>query len=714
VTTAYTATEDVANGNGHKVGPYKLGAIRYRDAGWAGILRMGPGKKFPPPAGYTGHGAPDPDTDQIETWYLEGGDGNLSLRLPPDVMGIDVDQYADKIGGETLAALEARWGELPPTWVSTSRDDGVSGIRLFRIPEGLKWPGVAGKDIEIIQAGHRYAMVWPSVHPEGRKYRWFDPDGDVSHKVPRPDQLPKLPDSWVQHLTGGELDDGTNAMRVDVSYADVSGILTEGEPCQATVKAMAKYDSLLQHSAHHDAMRDTVMAVVRLAHQTHQGTRVAIESLRTRFMSDTAKPGRGAGSEFQRFLLGGVSKVLARPTPDADKRCCGQRVDLPTFDIGELPSYTATDDGNALRLIAEHGARLRRVADMKRWHAWDGNRWALDHDDRATREAARDLARQLPGYDTATKTFKRNSMSATGISGAVRVAETDPRVSIRANELDAHPELLNTPSGVINLRTGEITEHDPRLLLTRITSHGANLEAPHPRWDGFLAETFDDPTLIGYMQRLAGLALLGNVREHILPFLHGVGANGKGVFTLVLQGLLGDADSGGYAVSAPDGFLMAGRDGVHPTEIARLRGARLVVCSEQTSGKRFDESKVKRLTGGDLLTGRFMRGDFFDFTPSHLVWVLSNHLPAVREGGPSFWRRVRLIPFVHVVPDDQQVADLHEQLLADEGPAILGWAVRGATEVLAGGLADPAAVIAATRDYEISEDTLHRSSATNA
>jgi putative DNA primase/helicase len=151
---------------------------------------------------------------------------------------------------------------------------------------------------------------------------------------------------------------------------------------------------------------------------------------------------------------------------------------------------------------------------------------------------------------------------------------------------------------------------------------------------------------------------------------------------------------------------MSGRESKHETEIARLRGARLVVCAEQTSGKRFDESKVKRLTGGDLLTGRFMRGDFFDFPPSHLLWVLSNHLPAVREGGPSFWRRVRLIPFRHVVPENRRVPDLHEQLLADEGPAILGWAVRGAGEVLADGLQDPAGVMQATHEYEVSEDTL--------
>jgi putative DNA primase/helicase len=371
---------------------------------------------------------------------------------------------------------------------------------------------------------------------------------------------------------------------------------------------------------------------------------------------------------------------------------------------------TASDDGNALRLIAEHGDRFRRVADMRRWFVWDGQRWALDHEDRDVRETARQLARRLPKDTAAERSFKRNSMSATGISGAVRVAETDPAVSIRAAELDAHPELINTPTGVVDLRTGKITTHDPSLLLTRITAHAVDMAAPHPRWDAFLAETFgaDDTgrELAAYLQRLAGLALLGSVREHVLPFLYGVGANGKGVITLVLQGILGDADAGGYAVSAPDGFLMAGRDGKHETEIARLRGARLVVCAEQTSGKRFDESKVKRLTGGDLLTGRFMRGDFFDFAPSHLVWVLSNALPAVREGGPAFWRRVRLIPFRHVVPEDRWVLDLHEQLLAAEGAAILGWAVLGAVAVLAGGLADPAAVVDATREYEISEDTL--------
>lgn len=366
-----------------------------------------------------------------------------------------------------------------------------------------------------------------------------------------------------------------------------------------------------------------------------------------------------------------------------------------------------TDDANALRLVDEHGATIRRVADMGTWWSWEGTAWTKDHDAAHVRESARRLARTLPENDEKAKAFKRNSLSSAGISGAVRVAESDPRISVRAADLDAHPLLLNTLSGVVDLRTGDVTPHDPALLLTRTAPARVDVDAPHPRWTAFLTETFDgDDELIGYVQRLVGLALVGEVREHVLPFLFGTGANGKSVLLLVLQGLLGSADHGGYAVAAPDGFLMAGRDNAHPTEIARLRGARLLVCSEQTSGRRFDEAKVKRLTGGDVLTGRFMRGDFFDFTPSHLTVIASNHLPQVREGGPSFWRRVRLIPFQHVVPEGRRDPDLAGRILDLEGPAVLGWAVRGAMTVIAHGLADPDRVRAATEDYRISEDSL--------
>jgi putative DNA primase/helicase len=158
---------------------------------------------------------------------------------------------------------------------------------------------------------------------------------------------------------------------------------------------------------------------------------------------------------------------------------------------------------------------------------------------RAVRPAARDLARQWPEAAKEDAAFRANSLSATGISSCVRVAETDKRISILAAELDAYPELMNTLSGVVDLRTGEIRPHDPKLLLTRITACPADINAPHPRWDAFLAETFNgNREMIAYLQRLAGLALLGKTPEHVFPFFWGKGANGKTVIANVLQGLM--------------------------------------------------------------------------------------------------------------------------------------------------------------------------------
>jgi putative DNA primase/helicase len=390
---------------------------------------------------------------------------------------------------------------------------------------------------------------------------------------------------------------------------------------------------------------------------------------------------------------------MATPSRERDK------YDDMADDLVSVAEWT--DTGNAARLAQAHGHRLLRVSDMRKWLHWDGTRWALDHDNREAREAAKVEALKLPEGSKEADKFKKASLSRTGINAAVAVAETMPDIRCRAEELDRYPELLNTPSGIVNLRTGNVMPHDPKFKLTRITRYGVNIGAPTPMFDAFMAETFDnDDEMIGFIQRLCGLMLLGKVTEHILPFWFGSGANGKGCLALICQGILGDADAGGYAVSAPTGFLMSGRENAHPTEIARMRGARLVVCSEQTSGRKFDEAKVKLYTGGDKLTGRFMNGDFFDFDPSHLLLVLSNYLPEVKEGGESFWRRTRVIEFEHEVPLHKRVDELDRKILEADGSGIHGWMVNGAVEVLKNGLRCPQKVLDATKDYRDSEDAL--------
>lgn len=184
--------------------PYALVARDYLAAGWA-PLPLPAGKKFPPPPGYTGAGGRWPTAERVTAWRKDPRSGNVGLRMPDGVVGADVDIYEEKRGDETLAALERRLGPLPATWVSTARD-APSGIRFFRVPLGVRWKGAAGPSIDIISHGYRYAVAWPSIHPDtGTEYTWTLPDGTPAEgAVPCVGELPELPWAWVDDLTGAE------------------------------------------------------------------------------------------------------------------------------------------------------------------------------------------------------------------------------------------------------------------------------------------------------------------------------------------------------------------------------------------------------------------------------------------------------------------------------------------------------------------------------
>jgi P4 family phage/plasmid primase-like protien len=360
-----------------------------------------------------------------------------------------------------------------------------------------------------------------------------------------------------------------------------------------------------------------------------------------------------------------------------------------------------TDKGNAVALVTEYSPRIRFVPEMGKWIHWNGVRWLIDPDTGQIDTAAGQIATDLPGDSQEDRRHRKRSLSASGITAMVRLARSDPAMRVSRDRLDASSWQLNTPSGIVDLHTGEIADHRPDAWHTRITGVGYEPDGDCPRWKEFLDTTFEgDHELIAYVRGLCGYAAIGAVLSHILPFFWGAGQNGKSVLLEVIKSVLGD-----YAISAPANFMLAGRD-KHETEIARLAGARFVVCSEINQGTRFDEAKVKLLTGGDTLTGRFMHGNFFDFRPSHTLFLMGNQQPTVGAGGHAFWRRVRLVPFTHQVPEDKRVEGLAEQLIAAEGPAILGWIVAGATTASGGGLVTPERVSSATDEYEESEDRI--------
>ncbi len=376
---------------------------------------------------------------------------------------------------------------------------------------------------------------------------------------------------------------------------------------------------------------------------------------------------------------------------------------------GLLPD-TLSDRGNAKLFVRLYADDYRHVPGLG-WYRWDSNRWQIDEDDTVL-WAAGDLAESIATHDArgrhsaqALQQHRRRSLSTSGINAMLAQAKSAPGMVLNAQHLDADPYALCTPAGIVDLRTGLVHAPAPsRDFHSRSTAVAPEL-VPTPRWDRFLTDTFGEgpegEQMISFLQLLLGYSVTGDVGAQVMPFLFGSGKNGKSVLLDVLMKLLGD-----YADAAPPGFLMARPYEGHPTDLAELHGRRVIVCSEVKPGDRFDEARVKLLTGGDRIKARRMRQDFFSFEPTHKLWLLGNHRPEVGTGGFAFWRRMRLIPFERVVSDDRKIDNLADVLVTEEGPGIIRWLITGARRYLSGDkdLTGPERVRIATSAYAETED----------
>jgi putative DNA primase/helicase len=279
------------------------------------------------------------------------------------------------------------------------------------------------------------------------------------------------------------------------------------------------------------------------------------------------------------------------------------------------------------------------------------------------------------------------------------LAKADRRHAATVNQWDVDPWLLNTPDGVVDLRTGRLRPHQPDDYMTKITAGAPGGECP--LFLRFLTKiTGGHRELERFLQRVAGYSLTGVTREHALFFGYGTGANGKGTFLNTLTGI-----QGGYATVAPMETFTATIAERHTTDLAMLRGARLVTAQETEEGRRWAESKIKALTGGDPITARFMRQDFFTFTPAFKLFIAGNHKPGLRGVDEAIRRRFHLVPFTVTVPLEERDPELAEKLKA-EWQGILAWAIQGCLEWQRIGLSPPDAVQRATEDYLAAEDAI--------
>jgi len=368
--------------------------------------------------------------------------------------------------------------------------------------------------------------------------------------------------------------------------------------------------------------------------------------------------------------------------------------------VGSDESVWGTEDALALAFTRRYHRDWRYVAAWGRWLVWDGRRWRHEETLAAT-DLIRSVCRQMAVRADNPKVAAKLATSGT-VGGVERLARSDRRHAATTAEWDADPWLLNTPGGVVDLKTGRMRAHDRADRMTKIAA--ATPGGDCPTWKQFIDEvTGGDKELQAYLQRMAGYALTGSTQEHALFFLYGTGANGKSVFVNTLATILGD-----YATSAPMDTFMETRSDRHPTDMAGLRGARFVAAIETEQGRRWAESKVKSLTGGDKISARFMRQDFFEFFPQFKLFVAGNHKPAIRNIDEAMKRRLHLIPFTITVPPQQRDKTLQQKLLA-ERDGILAWAVEGclAWQRL-GRLDPPRCVVDATEEYFEAEDALGR------
>jgi putative DNA primase/helicase len=380
----------------------------------------------------------------------------------------------------------------------------------------------------------------------------------------------------------------------------------------------------------------------------------------------------------------------------------GNDIRTDDIDVVDNTAPNLSEMYVAGEFASRHTDTLRYVAPWKKWLIWNGKFWE-DDDKRQAHDMADQLCREM-----ARAAGKRAlTVASAGFRTSVlSLASDDQQLAATVSSWDRDPWLLNTPNGVVNLRTGVMRKAKPDDYMRMITSIGPKITRNDgdncPRWLAFLNQIFsDDPGLVSYVQKICGYSLTGSIQEHQMWFGYGSGNNGKGVFIEVLATLMGD-----YHTNTPIETFTVQQFENHPTELARLQGKRLVTSSETEEGRRWAEARIKEITGGGKITARFMRQDFFDFLPQFKIFLTGNHMPVLRNVGLAMARRFNRVPFTVTIPPSQVNKSLARELIDEEGPGILLWMIQGCVEWQRSGIDQPSAVKEATASYFSSQDLL--------
>jgi len=424
----------------------------------------------------------------------------------------------------------------------------------------------------------------------------------------------------------------------------------------------------------------------------------------------------------QAFGAGGFGNRLGQLPERKRKGLLRAPATLPSkcnMDV-EAAVLPLTEFGLAERLVLRYGNFIRFSKRLKTWFAWDGKRWAPEETgeiDRYAFAAIRAIYNEAAATEDAglrgkLREFAEACETSKALTNMLRLAQH--RVAIRVDELDADPWLFNCANGTLDLRTGKLRPHDPKDLITKVCGVGFDPSVESPRWHRFIDQILDGrPKLAVFLKQLFGYGITGKVNLQILPIFWGSGANGKSTLLNIIRTVMGSD----YAAPIDEQTLFDSKQTHHPTVYKTLHGRRLVYASESTEGQGLNESRIKRLTGGEKIPARGMFENYYEFDPSHLLVLQTNHKPRVKGSDHAIWRRLALVPFEVTFWDRHKgeagpahlEADkfLEDRIIHEEASGVLAWMVQGCLEWLhAGGLEFPSEVRIATREYRQEEDEL--------
>ena len=388
---------------------------------------------------------------------------------------------------------------------------------------------------------------------------------------------------------------------------------------------------------------------------------------------------------------------------------------IQTVDEEKMRAYTFDDMGNAERFVDLFGENVRYCYTEKKWYFYNSMRWSVDNLGVILRMADKCVeamkaeaklylqADEESGGDMVKAFEKHMKSSRSNKSKKAMLNEIEHHLPILPIQMDRYKMALNTPSGIINLKNGDVKAHNPEYYFTKITSVDCAEAADCPRWLAFLDDIFaGDKDLIRYIQKAVGYSLTGSTAEQCAFFLYGTGRNGKSTFIDVIRDVFGD-----YAANIQPETIMvkSSQSNAINSDIARLKGARLVTSVEPNEGVRLNEGLLKQLTGDDTVTARKLYSEEFEFKPEFKLWMATNHKPIIRGTDTGIWRRIHMIPFNVQIPEDKVDKNLTHKLKA-EMAGIFKWCIDGCLMWQREGLQMPAAVLKSVREYRREMDVI--------